>query len=67
MTKRDFEAMAKVVTQIKHTIEKRNAAQNMAGYFRMVNPRFDETRFYKACGFESWDIADMLDKPSRVG
>ncbi len=60
MTRKDYEAMAK---EIKHTMEYLEGEHspsrvfllflgNFTEYMKEENPRFDDSKFLKACGFD---------------
>jgi hypothetical protein len=56
MTKRDFEAIAAIIARERsadYDVNTKDAALNrvtndLAGYFKTVNPRFDAGRFFAA-------------------
>lgn len=52
MTKMHFEHAARIVTVQKTHHEKVVCAAAFAALFQGFNPRFDEDRFFKACGFD---------------
>lgn len=50
MTKKHFVMVAQVVSAIDCINTRREVALNFASEFQKENPRFDITRFIKACG-----------------
>ena len=50
MTKKHFIAMAKEIAQMPDRKSARVAAEAFAQVARLVNPRFDQTKFLTACG-----------------
>lgn len=50
MTKKHFEALAKYISGIIDPTMRLNAAIAVASACKEVNPRFDETKFFNACG-----------------
>lgn len=53
MTKRHFEAFADVIASLDLPRQERlNMARVVAVVARMFNARFDQDRFYRACGLE---------------
>ena len=72
MTKRDFEAIAKIISELRNDslyspfdrdkckwIDSRNLVSDLCDYFQRCNPRFDDVKFISACQMEvENDISD---------
>lgn len=55
MTKKHFEAAARIIKATEHTesvIYRGYAAEKFAQLFEQFNTAFDRARFFKACGLE---------------
>lgn len=50
MTKKHFEAMARITASISNDDTRLFVAAQQADYFANINPRFDRNRFLAACG-----------------
>ena len=50
MTRKDFEKLAAAISKIKDLEERREVAKLIVDMCRKDNPRFDEDRFFRACG-----------------
>lgn len=52
MSRKDFQLVAKVIRASTDTdsAERIRLAHRFAREFKVVNPRFDSTRFFSACG-----------------
>lgn len=50
MTKRHFELLARYISGIMDPHARLQAAIAVASASKEANPRFDEQRFYRACG-----------------
>lgn len=57
MTRKDYETVAACLERAlnapdspRHEAQVRDIAQRLALEFELDNPRFDENRFFKACG-----------------
>lgn len=50
MTKKHFAMVARIVSEIQEVGIRKEVALNFAQSFQDENPRFDITRFVKACG-----------------
>lgn len=61
MTKQDFEMIAKVIAEMQSDLDHKvyveilpiHVAERFAGVLRAKNPRFDTSRFLKACGVQA--------------
>lgn len=61
MTRKDFEIIAEALYTVKPGEDGldgdkptwESTVRALARRFRLVNPRFDSARFFKACGMES--------------
>lgn len=56
MTRKDYVETATILLDHSDVVEDvvlYSIAKDFANYFVKDNPRFDETRFLQACGFES--------------
>ena len=49
MSKKDFIAIASIVSGLSNDGSRSFAANAFANYLATVNPRFDRTRFFAAC------------------
>lgn len=65
MTRKDFEAIAKIISgdiscavTMPRALAIRGVALSMADYFYQSNPRFDRTRFYLASGLTADGMLD---------
>ena len=50
MTRKDFEAIAQAIAKIADLETRVMIAEAMARTCARTNPRFDQSRFYEACG-----------------
>ncbi len=50
MTRKDFELIARVVSNITNTTSRRGVAEAFASELSATNPRFNRARFLDACG-----------------
>lgn len=53
MTKKHFEAIARILSVQNDRDAAGHTARDLARYFSTQNPAFDTARFLKACGVES--------------
>lgn len=59
MSKRHFEELARIVKEglsFLSLADKKRVAMELADFCKSQNPRFDRSRFYKACGFERGEL-----------
>jgi hypothetical protein len=52
-TKKDFIAAAKTIAAITDKNEQKTVANNFCDIFSKQNPRFDKTKFLKACNVQN--------------
>lgn len=52
MTKKHFQAIAESIAKIQDMNERKRQAEFQAELCKAANPRFDEKRFFAACGIE---------------
>lgn len=64
MSRRDFEAIAKIISELREDslcwIDSVDLINKLADYFRSRNSRFDFSKFYNACNIRGGenDISD---------
>jgi len=49
MSKKHYEKFAEAISKLQYNVDKETIAHAMIPVFKEDNPRFDETRFLKAC------------------
>lgn len=50
MSKKHFQLIAEILAKIENKTERREMAEMHAAKFIKINPRFDKSRFFAACG-----------------
>lgn len=50
MTRKHFEAIARITASISNDLTRSFVAHEQADYFANINPRFDRNKFLAACG-----------------
>lgn len=57
MTKKHFEAIARIIREVKQGVETQGGVdavnditEKLSTFFKQDNPRFDKNRFEEACG-----------------
>jgi len=50
MTRKHFRMLAEVIAHIENPVERRELAEKIAADCAKSNPRFDRSKFLKACG-----------------
>lgn len=52
MSRKHFELLAQKIKAIRDPLSRLQAAEAVSEVGRITNPRFDQDRFYRACGIE---------------
>ena len=53
MSKKHFELLAQKIRAIADPVARRQAAEAVSHVGSITNPRFDQARFFRACGIEN--------------
>lgn len=54
LTKKHFQTAAKIIADTEDGATRERLALAFARFFRAENPRFDEARFFQACGLSTF-------------